>query len=103
MAAKAEYTPGPWRVERKAEKRAQTVIRGGNGRGAVARLVRQGNSHDDANARLIAAAPELLEQLNNCLAYFNLMQKQGTNYVPTDNWLRGIREAIARATAGSQP
>lgn len=101
MAAKAEYTPGPWRVERKAEKRAQTVIRGGNGRGAVARLVRQGNSHDDANARLIAAAPVMASAL---YAIRDMAVSEDSNHTELVAMCQAIaRIAVSEATEGSQP
>lgn len=52
MATAPAYTPGPWAVSGKA------TINGG--RGWIASVSTQNR---DANARLIAAAPELLEAL----------------------------------------
>ena len=61
-----QHTPGPWTVVRNDNtKRARTFI---TGETTVACLVRQGLPSDEANARLIAAAPDLLAALEALLA-----------------------------------
>ena len=68
MTAKtAQHTPGPWRATQ--GQLGSIVLVGVNGR-AVAKIFRDGNRDDfEANARLIAAAPELLEAAQELLLY----------------------------------
>jgi hypothetical protein len=61
-----KHTPGPWHVVEKAEHKGKGILHiveeGGNSYWEIATLM----THDaelEANARLIAAAPELLEAL----------------------------------------
>lgn len=71
MATKeaVKHTPGPWRYENKIDKRADGYVRceqtlpGAEFGVAVARVTGEG-PEARANARLIAAAPEMLEALN---------------------------------------
>jgi hypothetical protein len=63
------YTPGPWRINRIAA----TNIESPNGRSVAATGGFQDGTEDSfltnqANARLIAAAPELVEALRECAA-----------------------------------
>lgn len=95
------HTPGPWAVERDTDnRRAQTIIRGSHGDG-VAKLIRQGH-HDDANARLIAAAPEMFEAL--CGAWMALcsapdwMQREDEYGAE----IRAVRAAIDKALPSSE-
>jgi len=77
MSAKAQHTPGPWRVGDKTRGRFCVYQDGGYGKGVcvmsntqkttadeVAKYGEHGdNLEADANARLIASAPELLAAL----------------------------------------
>lgn len=87
---KAQHTPGPWKVSRRANRFICTEL------GEVLAMCDSSQSVDrnKANARLIAAAPELLEaliELANCGA---------------DAWgedrpcVADARAAIAKATGG---
>jgi len=51
-----------------------------------------------ANARLIAAAPELLTMLKSCLAYFDNMQHSPItrDAAPDPEWLDPVRGLIQR-------
>jgi hypothetical protein len=66
---KAEHTPGPWKYHYDADgdhvilSDSGTIIAVTGGDGYVMRLI------DEANARLLSAAPEMLEALNEFLAY----------------------------------
>lgn len=94
---KAKHTPGPWSVKKHF---SEWLI--GNGRyliaetaGSPAYLGRASAERDAANARLLAAAPELLEALNavegayQCGADLNTVMDQ-------------VKSAIAKANGESQ-
>jgi hypothetical protein len=53
-SAGSAHTPGPWQAKR------GTIV-GEAGAGRIVAILDTVDEHDDANARLIAAAPELLE------------------------------------------
>jgi hypothetical protein len=69
-ATKTKHTPGPWNVfdcGSDDNLRVET-----NGHGSIAKIARKGPDARDrdqelVNARLIAAAPALLEALESCL------------------------------------
>ena len=61
---KARHTPGPWEVH----GRQPTFVRANGGKKHVANTDSMGDDEENkANARLIAAAPELLESLREIL------------------------------------
>lgn len=72
----SKHTPGPWTCEPNpyTDQRFEYVCYA-EGKGSVAKIERHTQNHDDwrarpraefeANARLIAAAPDLLEALND--------------------------------------
>ena len=61
------HTPGPWRINTRLSRNGAPVI-SGDGRDIAKALYHMGSEDPevDANARLIASAPELLEALE-CL------------------------------------
>ncbi len=67
-----KYTSGPWRYYTTPQPNGCPII--GNDRGLMVAMLAHSVNHDDrreeaiANARLIAAAPELLETLQACRA-----------------------------------
>lgn len=87
---KSKHTPGPWRLSGDGVLIAKE--------GAFYRIatVREPRS---ANARLIAAAPELLEALENLVNLVSVIEVYPL--VPTDelidDWLAEPRAAIAKA------
>lgn len=88
---KAKHTPAPWEVNNLEE--AETVFYIGGQSGSIASAWNKGGGEGEANARLIAAAPDLLEAL--ILAYSFMVtdpQHQGRNILHT------IQEAITKAT-----
>ncbi|MFG9198656.1 hypothetical protein ACEPX9_00870 [Pseudomonas aeruginosa] len=94
----SKYTPGPWEIERYSDGLIQIV---GNARivsddeEIVTTVVEAVARGDEANARLCAAAPELLEALEACVARI-------TNEVADAEFLDEVeqaRAAIAKATA----
>lgn len=106
MSANAKHTPGPWHVSRYAtdtpdepgtEIHAAVADVFGN---TVAGVALRGTSeNDNANARLIAAAPELLEAGKELL---DLLE----NWHPMEGWparteqAGKLRKAITKATRG---
>lgn len=89
-----EHTPGPWRVElfqHSPHARIQPAVGVAKG-GSIADVY-----NSDANARLIAAAPELLDALNRFVA----MSEQGRWVGDLDDEPLEVvaagREAIAKA------
>lgn len=59
--SEAKHTPGPWRVGKGGPNMCPTV---GTEKGLMVAMVAYGDGHPtQANARLIAAAPDLLEAL----------------------------------------
>lgn len=63
----AKHTPGPWRVGMAGPNLCPTV---GTECGLMTAMVAHGNNHPtEANARLIAAAPELYEALEALMAF----------------------------------
>lgn len=78
------HTPWPWAADQNG------LIHAGKNRLHIAQAATTGMGHAaDANARLIAAAPELLEALRGMLAVWPYMECNET---------RSARAAIAKAT-----
>jgi len=62
-----KFTPGPWKIGTPPPNGEQTI---GTQKGLMVAVATTGaNTPTEANARLIAAAPELLEDLRQVLAY----------------------------------
>lgn len=113
-----KYTPGPWLVEERASYEAFYRVSGpidGEPDGYRVAHVIDANDYscNDANARLIAAAPELLEALMHFAALpleeFDLDRREDDRPITGfNNWdlkvghIRAARAAIAKAT-GEQP
>jgi hypothetical protein len=90
----SKHAPGPWRLSATDD----TLVRSAdNGLVAVA----HGDYGCDwevmeANARLIASAPELLQELENALMIFEFGEDDKTVLAP--KWVARARAAIAKAT-----
>jgi len=114
----AQHTPGPWHWWTKPDRpkgydlakllsptREVLSMYGGAGKKALGRT-----SEDIANAKLIAAAPDLLaaipepDKLETLAAWFDIMQEKRPEWVKTDvqtdlrAWAAKARAAIAKAT-----
>jgi hypothetical protein len=110
MTALSMHTPGPWKVLPEAVTRAVEmfeiaevshlrVVCDGRGDGFTA----AGDA--EADARLIAAAPTLLEALQSLATYTSEFGDSGTDFadqIEGARLLRNARAAIAKAT-GAQP
>ena len=101
-----KHTPGPWRV---SKGRSVVWVKAGHQNVAGAYMgsypARCGEQ-DLANARLIAAAPELLDAAINALDYKSLDECLNESKNPNEVWgirfehLKALRTAIAKATGG---
>ena len=97
----AKHTPGPWKIEVELGSRHYEFLiakdAGDRGRGIAIAETRAGSGSERDNARLIAAAPELLAALET--AYMALI-----GYLPahrndvTDAAIGAARAAITKAT-----
>lgn len=75
----SKHTPGPWRVDTHCNVMHKDAM--------VAFPCISGGLNQEANARLIAAAPDLLEALEDIAAYY------------PNSWAEDVaRAAIAKAT-----
>lgn len=90
---KAQHTPGPWKVSRTGEELQISAISTPGYfaviRGACAGAHEQG----EANARLIAAAPELLEALEELVGWLAEARLEMGGHIGLDD----ARAAIAKA------
>ncbi len=101
MSSKGKHTPGPWKYcpdARGYGKRAQRIIWGakGPGYGAIAEVSYFPSEEIEANARLIAAAPEMLAALESLEAW-------SQECIPDDweddgyEFIRQAKQAISKA------
>lgn len=105
MKTKTQHTPGPWKVDSGEIYGPSTLLNGEKYADMIARIpveCRDGEiitREDEANARLIAAAPELLETLEQCVtvegaACFRSI-KDMARRLNAINWI--AKEAISKA------
>lgn len=94
-----KHTPGPWHCDGISEYTGELLVRAENG-DTVARVCCYGPQSETPfaqahNARLIAAAPDLLEALKGLLNYENLGAYDRADV------RKQARAAIAKATGGA--
>jgi hypothetical protein len=105
---KAEHTPGPWTIGRSADGTPLVMVpvptSEGSGFGVahINRLPRMGSVRGDmdANARLIAAAPDLLAAAKRVLAHLNARLDAAVaaeGPVPLFDGIADLHDAIAKA------
>ena len=96
------FTPGPWRYRKGDNLSCPYVIRGTEGGFAVMGLSR---SREEADARLIAAAPELLEALQEIvdfpMDFFDRDDAEKVQITVTGWHLKKAISAIAKARGES--
>jgi hypothetical protein len=107
--ADAKHTPGPWRYVDESDMTPEEPFWIGAEHptcGFVSHAcVRSGSTESDelgdleANARLIAAAPELLEALKNLLC--GCTDGDGERWIPPRGCLDDAKAAIAKATGSA--
>lgn len=86
----SKHADGPWGIAR--SETGPWAIFGANGNWIATTTKKQFPNEDEANARLIAAAPELLEALEGVIEYTALLD---------DVTQAAIRSAIAKALGES--
>ena len=98
--SETKHTPGPWRFYTDPQPNGCPIV--GNGRGLMLAMLAHSVNYPDqrdeanANARLIASAPELLEALRAVDVLFGHLATDSTQRI----WLDNARAAIAKATTG---
>lgn len=100
MRPKYTHTPGPWHVGGKGDSIVYATVDGGNY--AVCNAVTfhgQPGFEDTANARLIAAAPELLDACRKMARLGGWTEKAPRGF--TDTWESAV-SAIAKAVHHSR-
>ena len=90
--SEVKFTKGPWEFDRNNSHSGQIAILHGCSEGWIELWspVWPNEENQEANARLIAAAPELYEATNNLLF---LCRK----YIPGHHWLPKAEEALKKA------
>jgi hypothetical protein len=86
------HTPGPWNISGTDTRTGAPAMVSGKGDAAICDLYRR-NPDNEANARLIAAAPELLAALERLMA-------SQLGAIPP-NVVHEVVTAIAKATGGA--
>lgn len=95
----AKHTPGPWKVivihpGFTMDKVADYEIWGGDGMNLVCRYKPVDSEDNEANARLIATAPDLLEACKEALIDLEFLK----DYIPRgSNSIKKLKQAIAKA------
>lgn len=100
----AKHTPGPWRTKR--EGFSTIYVEAPIGGGWVQEIAACGPTNDgsaqqEANARLIAAAPELMEALQGLVAVLD-RQLHSPHAAERASPLGRARAAIAKATGDTE-
>ena len=97
MKTNTKHTPGPW--EAFASHAGLYVIDSAE-QGAICKI--EWCLEDEANARLIAAAPELLQAIKDLFRECAMVHKSwgdGDNTKEADAAIKRAKDAIAKATA----
>lgn len=101
-----KHDPGPWRTSESAHRNewSHWIMTGGNRDATIAAVTQipQAPEKSDANARLIAAAPELLEACRSLLEEFDrydaAMTAIGRGHEDFGRQREAARAAVAKAT-----
>lgn len=99
MSTNTKHTPGPWAITRYSTSDGQLRIVTDDNQALPLASVNYGDGitmkTTAANARLIAAAPDLLEALKKVLAFAEAPVSMSADH---DGILAEVRAAIAKAT-----
>lgn len=95
---KPSHTPGPWTAELATPDEIAHVSRGSNPYNAICSLdVTKTIEESNANALLVAAAPELLQTIEELFAMYSDHSRNAFDLVEIRSKLA---QAIAKATGG---
>ena len=100
---KIKHTPGPWKVNKKVKTSIEQE-KAGQGMNIICECQdpdgERTTEEDKANARLIAAAPDMLEALKELYKQCNMVHKhwgEGSNQKEADAAIEAGKKAIAKA------
>lgn len=98
--SEAKHTPGPWQWTQHFDP---TISIYKDGFGQIARLYDSSVGTGKANARLIAAAPDLLEALKTLVPMLDEWHKEHPAHVgdKEPHAIKAASAAIAKATGGA--
>ena len=97
VSTQTKHTPGPWQVNKKVKTSVETV-KDGQGINLIAQTEdpdgQRSLSEDQANAKLIAAAPELLDASQSVLTTLKSMNQNSM----IEGMIMVLQDAITKAT-----
>lgn len=107
--SKAKYTPGPWKICKKFPHQKFIEVEHGDKhtKGAASLVIARvtcrttWQEQQEANARLIAAAPELLEALQECVELLEFLSPEVRGGYSPDGAYAKANSAIAKALGGA--
>ncbi len=93
---KTQHTPGPWTYRQAYDNGEPTAFEVDAGRGNVATVATGAGDVDreEANARLIAAAPDLLAALKQCTHFIENSGSAEEFFITREAWRNAITKAI---------
>lgn len=104
----SKCTPGPWKFGKELSAHSGEWLisydAGDRGQGIAIAETRAATGSELANARLISAAPELLQELEGIIAFTDGFAMYHTDSPAGHGlraWINGARAAIAKATGES--
>ena len=102
MEQKAAHTPAPWHFKKLAMHDGGHVVMFTAQNGQRTHRLDCAGEFKEADARLIAAAPQLLEALQTTAANLRSWKAANGGGIKTfDSWLEVVEEAIAKAEGGA--
>ena len=102
MEQEAAHTPAPWHFKKLAMHDGGHVVMFTDQNGQRTHRLDCAGEFKEADARLIAAAPQLLEALQTTAANLRSWKAANGGGIKTfDSWLEVVEEAIAKAEGGA--
>ena len=102
MEQKAAHTPAPWHFKKLAMHDGGHVVMFTAQNGQRTHRLDCAGEFKEADARLIAAAPQLLEALQTTAENLRSWKAANGGGIKTfDSWLEVVEEAIAKAKGGA--
>ena len=102
MEQKAAHTPAPWHFKKLAMHDGGHVVMFTAQNGQRTHRLDCAGEFKEADARLIAVAPQLLEALQTTAENLRSWKAASNSGIKTfDSWLEVVEEAIAKAEGGA--